>query len=77
MTYDPTLGYDDAMPDAFQKWIQNIDADAWLEHMEAYASDRLAHPLHKQTSEDYLWSHFAEHVFPFQGEPDEDQLRDR
>lgn len=81
MVYDASLGYDDAMPDAQENWICNLDADEWIEFMEKYsdycAKFRIriagtnATPLDSET---WLFDYFAEHVYPDLGAMDADAL---
>lgn len=37
MTYDASLGYDDAMPDAYDKWIEQLDSEEWTGLMDKFA----------------------------------------
>lgn len=77
MTYDPSLGYDDAMPDAQESWITGLDVDEWLELMCKYAEycvKTKVEDINPKGSELWLWDYFAEHVYPDLGAMDADAL---
>jgi hypothetical protein len=62
MTYDESLGYDDAMPDAYNSWLGNQDGDTVLNILSKYYPD----------AEEKLWEHFSEKVYPYLNEPQEE-----
>ena len=59
MVYDPSLGYDDEMPNAFNKWMSRIDADILLEIVMKI----------DPKIEDKLWEYYANNVYPTENEP--------
>lgn len=53
MTFDETLGYDDRLPDAYDKWISEQDANAIVEILKKDLD------LGEKV-EAYLWEYFCE-----------------
>lgn len=58
MVYDETLGYDDAMPDAFNKWVGSFDSEL-LDIISNYD------PKLSQKIDDTLWEYFSQKVYPY------------
>lgn len=67
MVYDRTLGYDDAMPDAFNDWLGNLSADEWIELLPQYSKHVQVVP-EPMDAEEWVWHYFSELVYPYMNE---------
>lgn len=56
---------DDDLPEAFNKWIANLDADVWLDLCEKFADAQIARVNNKlkiETAEEWFAQYHCDHI---------------